>query len=162
MNGDESVKHSTPGVFVGYPPSAVLVKSKTNPDNWVVHNTSDDAVDALKDAYKIFTDAWVNSTAVPVPASASASANTAATYNETLIQGKMFKASYVIDHFTWENSDKEAIKMKMIHEIVAELIKGGAVEFTSIVLPHEMKVRINARLFVTPNDQVRILREKGY
>lgn len=109
-----------------------------------------------------YGDAFRTAMTTIINADVSTNANAAVTATVATIKGKMFKASYEIDHFTWENSDKDAIKMKMIHEIVAELIKGGAIEFTSMALPHEMKVRINARLFVTPNAEVQILRKNGF
>lgn len=97
----------------------------------------------------------VTSTGVPVPICNTSSA-------PQKIQGKMLTTKCEITQSLWEDSDKDAIKHKMIHGIVEEMIKSKCIEFTSLQAPNNDYVTITARVFVTSDDQVQLLRKAGY
>lgn len=80
----------------------------------------------------------------------------------SIIAGKMISVVEEIDHQVWESRDPKQIKMAMVSKIAEQLITSKMVEFTSEQDPMNNKVKIRARLFVTPDDQVRILRKAGY
>lgn len=92
---------------------------------------------------------------------ANTSANTS--YHSTyVIQGKMVQVMEEVDFQIMESRDPKDIKMSMVAKIAEELIKSKMVEFTSEKDQMGLKVKIRARLFVTPDDQVRLLRKAGY
>lgn len=93
-------------------------------------------------------------TSVPICNTSSQPAST--------IQGKMISVIEQIDFTFWEARDPKEIKMAMVSKIAEELIASKMVEFTSENDPMNLKVKIRARLFVTPDDQVRLLRKAGY
>lgn len=83
------------------------------------------------------------------------------------IQGKMLVASRSIgmlpltralDQSTLEN----AIKQEMASELALEMLKSGLIEFTRQSDPTTDTITYRARCFMTPNDQVQILRKNGY
>ena len=79
------------------------------------------------------------------------------------VQGNMFKAQKSIPQYEFEMYPHEVIKREMLSLIVEQLMKSKHIEFTMMKdhLQQDM-VRVTARIFVTPDSQVRLLREKGY
>lgn len=94
--------------------------------------------------------------------STSNTTTTSSNQPQSLIAGKMISVVEEIDLQVWEAKDPKQIKMAMVSKIAEQLINSKMVEFTSQHDPMGLKVKIRARLFVTPDDQVRILREAGY
>ncbi len=79
------------------------------------------------------------------------------------IQGKMLRCERIISQEQFEKFPKSEIKKMMIADMVEEMLKADCIEFTMTqTQPHEDLVRVRARVYVTPNDQVKLLREKGY
>lgn len=87
---------------------------------------------------------------------------TSSNQSQSLIAGKMLSVVEEIDLQVWEAKDPKQIKMAMVSKIAEELINSKMVEFTSQQDPMGLKVKIRARLFAVPDDQVRILRKAGY
>ena len=57
---------------------------------------------------------------------------------------------------------KNQIKKMMITDMVEQMLKSDCIEFTmSQTNPVDQMVRVRARVFVTPDDKVRLLRENG-
>lgn len=96
---------------------------------------------------------------------ASTVANTSANTSyqpPPLIQGKMIQVVEEIDSQIMESRDPKEIKMSLVTKIAENMINSKMIEFTSEKDQMGLKVKIRARLFVTPDDQVRILRKAGY
>ena len=83
------------------------------------------------------------------------------------ISGKMLTVSRsmemkplmeTLDYSTLEN----AIKIELASDIAHEMLKSGLIEFTRQSDPTTDTITYRARCFMTPNDQVQILRKNGY
>jgi ribosomal protein S11 len=81
---------------------------------------------------------------------------------EYAIQGQMYKVSYTVSDAmiaTMQTAvNPDDIKKKMVHMLAEELWKNNAIEFTKIE-SYDGNHVFHARIFATPNTQVRILRE---
>ena len=85
------------------------------------------------------------------------------------IQGKMIhvEKTYSIDEIerlglnTLPHLYHDKIKTELIELLMAKLIQNKCVEFTKQDSFVENSVKFRARVFVTPDDMVRILRENG-
>jgi hypothetical protein len=83
------------------------------------------------------------------------------------IQGKMLTVSRsmgmqpltrALDYSTLEIKIKE----ELVRDIALEMLKSGLIEFTKQNDPTTDTITYRARCFMTPNDQVQILRKNGY
>jgi len=63
-----------------------------------------------------------------------------------------------VDRFLTDEDFKDAIKVKMATALVKFMIEKKLIEFTKIQEPSTASFRLNARCYVTSDDQVRILR----
>jgi len=80
----------------------------------------------------------------------------------TPISGKMLTVKNTFkDEMRVILSDDE-IKRKMIYELAKEMARSGMIEFTKQNDPTTDTITYRARCFMTPNDQVQILRKNGY
>lgn len=78
------------------------------------------------------------------------------------IKGDCFKVTKTITLEMWQDLPHDVIKIDMVKLLVQELMKNNYIEFTSQVEAHTPnQVELRARIFVTPDDQVRILRVNG-
>jgi ABC-type uncharacterized transport system ATPase subunit len=85
----------------------------------------------------------------------------------TKIQGKMIhvEKTYSIDEIerlglnTIPHAYHDRIKAELIELLMAKLIQNKCVEFTKQDIFMENSVKFRARVFVTPDDMIRILRE---
>jgi hypothetical protein len=79
------------------------------------------------------------------------------------IQGEMLTVRKMITPELWEDTPREEIKRQMLSLMVEEMMKSKHIEFT-VTQDHSGMgtVRIAARIFVTPDSQVKLLRERGY
>lgn len=79
------------------------------------------------------------------------------------VQGTMFTAKYIINDFEYSNSvlSPEDIKQIMLQQLVKELYKGKAVEFTKMADNFHNQHVFHARIFALPDAQVRVLRENN-
>lgn len=98
----------------------------------------------------------------PVYDTINTASNTSNITVTSTIQGKMLSIVQDIDISVWLTADPEEIKMAMVAKIAGELIKSKMIEFTREEDAMNLKMKIRARLFVTPDDQVRLLRKAGY
>lgn len=79
------------------------------------------------------------------------------------IQGEMFTVRNKISMEMWEDMPHEQIKKQMLSLIVEELMKSKHIEFTMKKdIAERDTVSVAARVFVVPDGQVRLLRDKGY
>jgi hypothetical protein len=86
--------------------------------------------------------------------------------NEHLIQGEMITVQKVysdLDYFELESKYQmdlpNIIKEELMDELVKELLKHTCISFTSQEDNLTLKKCFRARIFATPNDQVRIVKE---
>jgi GTPase Era involved in 16S rRNA processing len=86
----------------------------------------------------------------------------AVSYKEHMIQGKMFVHHMEISEYQMQTMHDDDIKETLVRELVHQLATSNYIEFTKIQNMQYMNWHCRARIFVTPNDQVRILREAGY
>jgi hypothetical protein len=95
------------------------------------------------------------------------SSNTSVQTYDHVIQGKMFLASdHVPYDFTGDidslSKEKEdAVKFRLTEKLLRAMIEGKCVEFTKSYDSVSGSHTYRARCFVTPNDQVKILRTRG-
>jgi hypothetical protein len=76
------------------------------------------------------------------------------------IKGEGLKCETLITLQEWETYPAEWVKKKMLHMMLDEMMKKHFMEFTMEKQGLDM-VRVRARIFVTPDTQVRILRVNG-
>jgi hypothetical protein len=75
------------------------------------------------------------------------------------IQGKMITAKLEIDERTAVTMDDVALKNKILNMLLNELISAKCIEFTKQQDVATNTTVIRARIFATPDTQVRIIRE---
>lgn len=79
-----------------------------------------------------------------------------------LIQGEMFNVQKFITQEVFEMTPPQHLKEMMLADLLQEMMKSKHIEFTMMKDPHTVDmVRMRARVFVTPDRQVRLLRENG-
>ena len=79
------------------------------------------------------------------------------------IQGKMITVSYAMGMESIARLDKEdRIKYELARLLMLEMLKSGMIEFTKQSDPATFTTIFRARCFMTPNDQVQILRKNEY
>lgn len=112
-------------------------------------------------------DILSNITGGPVAASVGAYTYHAYAEPTPTIQGKMLTVSRsmgmlpltrALDYSKLENT----IKDELVRDIAIEMLKSGLIEFTRQSDPTTDTITYRARCFMTPNDQVQILRKNGY
>lgn len=80
------------------------------------------------------------------------------------IQGKMLLHTHVISGAVLQDYvfQPEEVKQTMARTLAEEMLKNGFIEFTKTHEPHTDNWVFRARVFVVPDDKVRILRQNGY
>lgn len=106
-------------------------------------------------------DSWGSSAIVGTNSNSYTIANTSSAPTQT-IQGKMIQVMEEVDLQIIESRDPKEIKMAMVTKIAEEMINSKMIEFTSEKDQLGLKVKVRARAFLTPDDQVRLLRKAGY
>ena len=76
-----------------------------------------------------------------------------------LIQGKMLEVSLLFDHHESLVYDDTTLKNKLITEMVEKMMHEKCIEFTKQTDPVTNTMRVRARVYVTPDSNVRIIRE---
>ena len=76
-----------------------------------------------------------------------------------LIQGKMLEVSLLFDHHESLVYDDTTLKNKLITEMVEKMMHEKCIEFTKQTDPLTNRMRARARVYVTPDSNVRIIRE---
>lgn len=83
------------------------------------------------------------------------------------IRGEMIVVSHSISgleasvDITPVNDFKNKIKTILLEKLIEELKKSNSIEFTSVNDPRNNQTIFKARIFATPDNQVRILRKAG-
>ena len=106
------------------------------------------------------------SPAIPHPYHLIDSVTSNVSTKEHLIQGEMITVQKVysdLNYFELESKYQmdlpDIIKEELMDELVKELKKHNSISFTSQIDPAAGDRYFRARIFVTPNDQVRIVKE---
>ena len=108
-------------------------------------------------------DSWGSSATIATNSNSYTVANTSsASATHMAIQGKMIQVMEYVDLHIMESRDPKDIKMAMVTKIAEEMINSKMIEFTSEKDELGLKVKVRARAFLTPDDQVRLLRKAGY
>ena len=79
--------------------------------------------------------------------------------NIETIQGQMITATLEIDEFQMSHMDDVDMKNKVLNSLVNELIAAKCIEFTKQEDYANDEIIIRARIFVTPNDDVQLIRK---
>jgi hypothetical protein len=79
--------------------------------------------------------------------------------SEVPIQGKMIFAEMRLDANEAIQMDDLELKNRLITKLVRELMDGKCIEFTKQQDVVTMETIVRARIFVTPDDQVRVIRK---
>ena len=83
------------------------------------------------------------------------------------IRGEMITVSHTLSDLeasldiTPVNDFKNKIKSILLEKLIEELKKSNSIEFTSVNDPRNNQTIFKARIFATPDNQVRILRKAG-
>ena len=92
--------------------------------------------------------------------------NTGVTVKEHLIQGEMIYVQKVYSDFDYSELESKyqmdlpnIIKEELMDELIKELMKHTCISFTSQQDNLTLERCFRARIFATPNDQVRIVKE---
>ncbi len=75
------------------------------------------------------------------------------------IQGKMVFAEMRLDANEAIQMDDLELKNRLITKLVTELMNGKYIEFTKQQDVARMETIVRARIFVTPDDQIRVIRK---
>jgi hypothetical protein len=78
----------------------------------------------------------------------------------TTIRGKMVVAEMRLDASEAMQMDDLELKNRLITKLVRELMDGKHIEFTKQEDVASMETIVRARIFVTPDDQVRVIRKE--
>jgi len=95
-----------------------------------------------------------------VPSSIVASNAPPSHIYETIIKGEMLTVNLRVTDYDLNVVADTALKSKMAHMIAEELMKCRFIEFTKMQDMAGGTWQLRARVFVTPDNQVRILRER--
>jgi hypothetical protein len=80
--------------------------------------------------------------------------------SEVPIQGKMISVEMRLNDSQVIQMDDLELKNRLITKLVRELMDGKCIEFTKQQDVAGMETIVRARIFVTPDDQVRIVRKE--
>ena len=76
-----------------------------------------------------------------------------------VIQGQMLTATLSLSPHEASMLDDLEIKNRLITQLVREMMDGKFIEFTKQNDPMSMGVMVRARIFVTPDNNVRLIRQ---
>jgi len=78
---------------------------------------------------------------------------------EYIIQGKMLTTSLTMSPYEAEQMNEHEMKTLLISQMVREIMDANCIEFTKQQDFANDEVIIRARIFVTPNDDVQLIRK---
>lgn len=87
------------------------------------------------------------------------------TYEFNEISRKMLTVDYAVSHHAFDitalhpNDFQNIVKDKLCNMILLEMKKNNFIEFTRQEVPDQDITKFRARIFVTPDSQIRILRQ---
>lgn len=76
-----------------------------------------------------------------------------------VVQGKMITATMYVDEMQLMSMDDIAMKKKVLDMLLNELLSAQCIEFTKQQDVATNTLTIRARIFATPDNQVRLIRE---
>jgi hypothetical protein len=80
-------------------------------------------------------------------------------YTDIAIGGKLVSVNITLSHSDTINLTPDNIKWRIADHLVKYMIENKLIEFTKQEDPIEMTTTINARCYLAPDDNVRILRQ---
>jgi hypothetical protein len=80
------------------------------------------------------------------------------TINSVPVSGVGIVTDLVLPALTYHDMDEHDIKKILVHELAEKIYKFGYVEFTRVPDIINDNMIVKARIFVTPNDKVKLLR----
>lgn len=86
-------------------------------------------------------------------------------YNDNLdikeyaIGGKLLTAILTVDEDTIQSMGKDFVKEKMALQLAMGMLENNMIEFTSMRDHTTLSMRIHARCYLAPDNQVKIIRE---
>lgn len=80
-------------------------------------------------------------------------------YTDIAIGGKLVSVNITLSHSDTINLTPDNIKWRIADHLVKYMIENKLIEFTKREDPIEMTTTINARCYLAPDDNVRILRQ---
>ena len=93
----------------------------------------------------------------------SANPNSWVNTYDHVIQGKMLTVRQSMSDLDYSDNvlDPDSVKKVLLQQMVNEIWKENCIEFTKMVEPSTGRHHFAARIFVTPDTTVRILRQAG-
>jgi hypothetical protein len=85
--------------------------------------------------------------------------NYAGKYTDIAIGGKLVNVNIKLSNFDTINLTSDNIKWRIADHLVKYMIENKLIEFTKQDNPIEMTTTINARCYLAPDSEVRILRQ---
>ena len=82
-------------------------------------------------------------------------------YEDLAIGGKMITAAVTVTEAEIANGGegfKSHVRERMVKALVSGIIEQGMIEFTQIKDPLQFNIKVMARCYLAPNDQVKLLR----
>jgi len=80
-------------------------------------------------------------------------------YTDIAIGGKLVNVNITLSQFDTINLNPDAIKWRIADHLVKYMIENKLIEFTNMNNPVENSNTINARCYLAPDSEVRILRQ---
>ena len=93
---------------------------------------------------------------------ATITASAPAQYMDHTIKGEMLVASASYHPDAIDAVGKDEIKQKLALQLAGELLSGKFIEFTQMKDRFNFDTIVKARVYVVPDNQVKILRTKGF
>ena len=85
--------------------------------------------------------------------------NYAGKYTDIAIGGKLVSVNINLSHSVTHNLTPDAIKLRIADHLVKYMIENKLIEFTKRDDPISLSQTINARCYLAPDSEVRILRQ---
>lgn len=114
---------------------------------WAGYNTTNTGVDitSLPSGNNYFSNQYLNGDTLPI--------------NSVPISGVGIVANLVLPRIAYDNMDEQEIKKILVHDLAEKIYKAGCIEFTRVPDHIGDDMVLRARIFVTPNDKVTMLRK---
>ena len=124
-------------------------------------NPDDYNIDELKRLYAITTSMASNGVSGYDTYASNITASSVAPWTEHHIKGEMLIATARLDEAEVQALGKEKIRENLAMQIASELLASKHIEFTQMRDRFSGALIVKARVYVVPDNQVRILRTNG-
>ena len=128
-------------------------------DAYGINSISTDDWDALKDSWNDLSKIDVTNITSTTGLTTSYGTGSRITDIHHIIQGEMLTALYTVPGVNRINEDD--VKKALIQYLADEIFNKNMIEFTKLSNHAQLMTEYRARIFVTPNDQVQLLRTNG-